>query len=71
MKRSFLVLLTLCCTMSVWAQLGDVNPNVQWKYVFNFDETLDDGEQKGLEVPLQKGYDYFISLNFPGEEAVR
>ena len=53
----------MCCVQSLNAQVLDINPNVQWKYVRSQQLELKNKSTYQYEFPAEKGYDYIFSLN--------
>ena len=51
------------CVQSLNAQVLDINPNVQWKYVRSQQLELKNKSTYQYEFPAEKGYDYIFSLN--------
>jgi hypothetical protein len=64
-SRLFLILFfgLMCCVQSLNAQVLDINPNVQWKYVRSQQLELKNKSTYQYEFPAEKGYDYIFSLN--------
>ena len=64
-SRLFLILFfgLMCCVQSLNAQVLDINPNVQWKYVRSQQLELKNKSTYKYEFPAEKGYDYIFSLN--------
>jgi hypothetical protein len=64
-SRLFLILFFgfMCCVQSLNAQVLDINPNVQWKYVRSQQLELKNKSTYQYEFPAEKGYDYIFSLN--------
>lgn len=64
-SRLFFILFfgLLCCVQSLNAQVLDINPNVQWKYVRSQQLELKNKSTYQYEFPAEKGYDYIFSLN--------
>jgi len=64
-SRLFLILFfgLMYCVQSLNAQVLDINPNVQWKYVRSQQLELKNKSTYQYEFPAEKGYDYIFSLN--------
>lgn len=64
-SRLFLILFfgSMCSVQSLNAQVLDINPNVQWKYVRSQQLELKNKSTYQYEFPAEKGYDYIFSLN--------
>lgn len=60
-KYSFL-LLVLFAADSVIAQVVDINPAVQWKYVRSQVVELQDKNVYQYEFPAEKGFDYIFNI---------
>lgn len=58
---SILILTILPCTSQ--AQIKEINPNVQWTFVKSQELNALDGQLYEFEFPIERGYDYVISLN--------
>lgn len=52
----------MCCVQSLNAQVLDINPNVQWKYVRSQQLELKNKSTYQYEFPAEKGYDYIFSV---------
>lgn len=63
-SRLFLILFfgLMCCVQSLNAQVLDINPNVQWKYVRSQQLELKNKSTYQYEFPAEKGYDYIFSV---------
>jgi len=64
MKKIIVFLTLLCSTMFVDAQVLDINPNVNWKYVRSQNLELQNGSVYKYEFPAEKGYDYVFTMNY-------
>jgi hypothetical protein len=60
-KYSFLLLM-LFAADSVIAQVVDINPAVQWKYVRSQVVELQDKNVYQYEFPAEKGFDYIFNI---------
>jgi hypothetical protein len=60
----FLILIfgLLCGLNSLNAQVLDINPSVQWKYVRSQQLELKNKSSYQYEFPAEKGYDYIFSV---------
>lgn len=61
MKKVFAVLLVLSA-LSVKAQVTEINPLAEWKYVRSQEFNLQDRSIYQFEVPVDSAYDYLINL---------
>lgn len=64
MKKVVLFLLVICSTTFVNAQVIEVNPNVNWKYVRSQKLNLQNESVYKYEFPAEKGYDYVFTMNY-------
>ena len=51
----------ICCIESLHAQVLDINPNVQWKYLRSQQLELKNQSTYQYEFPAEGGYDYIFS----------
>jgi hypothetical protein len=51
----------ICCMESLQAQVLEINPNVQWKYVRSQQLELKNQSTYQYEFPAERGYDYIFS----------
>ena len=51
----------ICCMESLHAQVLDINPNVQWKYLRSQQLELKNQSTYQYEFPAEGGYDYIFS----------
>lgn len=51
------------------AQINDINPSVQWKYVRSQELILLSGSVYSFEFPAEKGYDYLVNLTHDDDSA--
>ncbi len=59
---SFFFLLALIITNTAQAQIKEINPSIQWRFVKSQELTLKDGSWYGYEFVAEKGFDYIFTL---------
>lgn len=61
--RLFFLWGILCLSQDLNAQVLEINPNVQWKYVRSQQLELKNKSIYQYEFPAEKGYDYIFSVS--------
>ena len=57
------IVILLFLSLGSKAQVKEINPLVQWRYVKSQDLTLKDGRWYQYEFPAEKGFDYLFNMN--------
>lgn len=60
--KKILGILFVLATFSVHAQVTQINPLAEWKYVRSQELTLQDRSLYQFEVPMDSAYDYLLNL---------
>ncbi len=64
MKRFLGMIIALSAVVFSYAQVTEINPNIDWKYVKSQDLDLKKGSSYQYEFAAEKGYDYVFSMSF-------
>ena len=65
----FLFFVPLFFPSGVQAQIKEINPSIQWRFVKSQELTLKDGNWYSYEFVADKGYDYIFTLTHYAELA--
>jgi len=63
MKKIFTLLAILGFLGSAQAQVKEINPSIQWRFVRSQDLILSSGELYTFEFPAEDGFDYMFNVN--------
>ncbi|MFT4522168.1 MAG: hypothetical protein ACI8ZN_001108 [Bacteroidia bacterium] len=56
------IFLIICASFDAQAQVKEINPNVQWRFVRSQQLDLVSGSFYSFEFPAESGYDYVFNL---------
>lgn len=62
MKKILGIFITLLTVISAKAQVTEINPRADWKYIRSQELELQDRSLYQFEVPVDSAYDYLINL---------
>jgi hypothetical protein len=62
MKKYLILIAILCATYIGVAQVTEINPRADWKYVRSQDLVLQDNSVYQFEFPADTGYEYLLNV---------
>lgn len=63
MKKFFTLFAVLAFLGSAQAQVKEINPSIQWRFVRSQDLILSSGELYTFEFPAEDGFDYMFNVS--------
>lgn len=69
MQKILLLFVVLLFSFASYAQVKEINPSIQWRFVKSQDLPLKDGKWYNYEFAAEKGFDYLFTMTHNGKAA--
>jgi hypothetical protein len=69
MQKTLLLIFALLLSFVSFAQIKEINPSIQWRFVKSQDLPLKDGKWYNYEFSAEKGFDYLFTMTHNSQGA--